>query len=245
MIGERAVGAITMSSRDGGNFVARTGTVRALSNISAGDDDEGGEDQQERNVIRRTFRTGTVRVVSRSKNVDVKLLVKGRCRTPTIVGAGCLLIINKGERSFPRSEPIEDRIEIRDYPDLLRRAGAGNTAVEKIENMGLESGLTILFQHLTNTKLRNSASFPWLIKVKLHIHQAIQGDGSVWEPSRECAKLLDDIDGIVDSLEVTHDGVIPSEENAILDGLADEAMNEKRSSYTMHSNSAPHMFGHS
>ncbi len=237
-----------MSSRDDGNFVARTGTVRALSNISAGDDDEGGEDQQERNV-RRTFRTGTVRVLSRSTNVHVKLLVKGRCRTPTIVGAGSLLIINKGERSFPRSEPIEDRIEIRDYPDLLRRAGAGNTAVEKIENMGLESGLTILFQHLTNTKLRNSsrgsASSPWLIKVKLHIHQAIQGDRTVWEPSKECAKLLDDIDGLVDSLEVTHDGVIPSEENAILDGLADEAMDEKRSSYTMHSNSAPHMFGHS
>jgi hypothetical protein len=81
--------------------------------------------------------------------------------------------------------------------------------------------------------------------VKLHIHQAIQGDRTVWEPSEECAKLLDDIDGLVDSLEVTHDGVIPSEENAILDELADEAMDEKRSSYTMHSNSAPHMFGHS
>ena len=125
-----------MSSRDDGNFVARTGTVRALNNISAGDDDEGGEDQQERNV-RRTFRTGTVRVLSRSNNVDVKLLVKGRCRTPTIVGAGCLLIINKGKRSFPRSEPIEDRIEIRDYPDLLRRAGAGNTATEKNRKYGL------------------------------------------------------------------------------------------------------------
>ena len=99
-----------MSSRDDGNFAARTtGTVRALGNISAGDDDEGGEDQQERNV-RRTFRTGTDRVVSRSKNVDVKLLVKGRCRTEKNVGAGCLLIINKGKRSFPRSEPIEEEI---------------------------------------------------------------------------------------------------------------------------------------
>src|SRR5210317_1178701 len=98
-----------MSSRDDGNFVARTGTVRALSNISAGDDDEGGEDQQERNV-RRTFRTGTVRVLSRSKNVDVELLVKGRCRTETIVGAGSLLIINKGHIYVPRDEPVEDRI---------------------------------------------------------------------------------------------------------------------------------------
>ena len=67
----------------------------------------------------------------------------------------------------------------------------------------------------------------------------------MWEPSEKCAKLLDDIDGLVDSLEVTHGGVIPSEENAILDELAGEAMDEKRSSYTMHSNSAPHMFGHS
>ena len=67
----------------------------------------------------------------------------------------------------------------------------------------------------------------------------------MWEPSRECAKLLDDIDGLVDSLEVTHDGVIPSEENDVLDELAGVAMDEKRSSYAMYSNSATHMFGHS
>lgn len=198
-----------------------------------------------KNVRSRT--TGTVRVISRSITIDIQLCFKGKCRTPSIAGAGCLIIINKGRRSFPRIEPIEDRIELRHYPDttstLLSTRRAGGHTDEEMECAGLVCGLMAVLEHLMNTRVsrprRESAACPCAIDMTLDIEggsdsiiSQIQQQGSSQRGGlyQKCTKLLEDIETTADSLRLTFGGVITSRQhNIVLDRLVNEAMDEQRS----------------
>ena len=85
-----------------------------------------------RNV--RVARTGGVRVVGISIEIHVDLCFKGKCRTPEIAGAGCLVVINKDHRYFPQNEPIADNM-IQDNPPFTD---------EQMEYLGLLCGLTVV-----------------------------------------------------------------------------------------------------
>jgi ribonuclease HI len=185
-----------------------------------------------------------------------------------LAGAGSLVIINKGRICFPRSEPIEDRIEIRHYPDItsmMSSRGSGGHTDEEMEYVGLLCGLMVVLEHVRNTRSIHScgdnAACPWAIDVQLHVQgdsksvisqmqiSQMQGSSTLPEGARElnrrCTKLLDDILTAADSLEVTLCSDNTSEHIDVVDRLVNEAMDEKRSGYTVHSNAAPHLYGHS
>ena len=61
-----------------------------------------------------------------------------------------------------------------------------------------------------------------------------------------CAKILDELKSVANSFTIGYSDEISSRENKeILDMLANEAMDEKRSWYTVQSNADLYRYGHS
>lgn len=172
---------------------------------------------------RRVF---SPRVVSYSQTIPIEMSFDGACRgnPSNQAGAGCEIIINKGQRLHPVEEPIEERIQIRHYLQ-----GGGHTS-NKAEYEGLIVGFTIVLEHVKSTILRKRdrrSSTPSTLTVDLTVKGDSelvirQMDGSyrvqdMKYAKERASKIVDEIASFVDELNIQFQH-IPREQNTVADG---------------------------
>lgn len=210
------------------------------------------EDQSTPNV-RRTI--NGIKIVHRTPNyILIEMTFDGGCRTPAVAGAGCEIVIGKGQCMYPVEEQLEDRIRIRHFS-----MGSEHTCKE-MEYEGLIIGLEVVLQHVRSTTLRRTATPPrdgndstrMELRVKGGSELVIRQMEGAYEEARGMKHLKRKAEGILLDIkkEVTSLNVVlehvPRDKNSVADELANEAMDEKRSWYTVTSNTGRyHSYGNS